>query len=390
MRVLLALILAAGLAGCSTVSNWSSSVGGWFGLSGGAAKIKPAELGEIKATVTLSRAWDVNVGAGKSYVFSPASDGQAVYAASAEGRIVKLDLATGKELWRADAKQTLSAGVGVGAGLVLVGTPKGEVLAYRTDNGQLDWTAKLSGEVLTAPVAAAGLVAARSNDGKVWLFDAADGKQRWVYARALPSLILRMPGDLLLTSRALFAGFPGGKLTALSLLNGSPVWEANVALPKGATELERISDVSGALAADDDLVCAAAYQGRTGCFDQRTGNPAWLREFSGLGGVALGDRFLFAADEHAVIQGYDKQRGSSLWKQDSLLDRGLITPLMLSHDRIAVADYQGMIHLLSLDEGAIIGRASTDGSPVVGRMLALNEGLVVQTANGGVYAFKIQ
>ncbi len=390
MRVLLALILAAGLAACSTTKDMMGSVGNWFGLSGGSANLKPAELGEIKASATLTRVWDVNVGAGKSFVFSPASDGQAAYAASAEGRIVKLDLATGKEVWRADAKQTLSAGVGLGAGLVLVGTPKGEVLAYRTDNGQLDWTAKLSGEVLSAPVAASGLVAARSNDGKVWLLNAVDGKQRWVYGRVLPSLILRVPGDLLLNNRALFAGFPGGKLTALSLLNGSPVWEANVALPKGATELERISDVSGALAADENLICAAAYQGRIGCFDQLTGNPAWQREFSGLGGVALGNRFIFAADEHAIVQGYDKLRGSSLWKQDSLLDRGLITPLVLNPGRVAVADYQGMIHLLSLEEGALIGRASTDGSPVIGRMQALSDGLLVQTVNGGVYAFKIQ
>jgi outer membrane protein assembly factor BamB len=391
MRILLALLLAAGLAGCSTTKDMLGGVGNWFGLGGGAAaRVKPAELGEIKASVTLNRAWEVNVGAGKSYVFSPATDGQAVYAASAEGRVVKIDLASGRELWRVDAKQTLSAGVGLGAGLALVGTPKGELLAYRTDNGNLEWTAKLSGEIVSTPVAAAGMVAARGNDGRVWLFNAVDGKQRWVYSRQLPALILRIPGDLLLTERALYAGHPGGRLTALALTNGAPLWEVNVALPKGATELERIADVSGALTGDGRMVCAAAYQGRIGCFDMVTGNPAWLRDFSGLGGVELGERFLFAADEHSVIQGYDKQRGASLWKQEGLRDRGVITPLVLTGNRVAVADYQGVIHLLGLEEGGLVGRASTDGSPVVGRMLALDRGLVAQTANGGVYAFKIQ
>ncbi|NTV96813.1 MAG: outer membrane protein assembly factor BamB [Thiobacillus sp.] len=390
MKVLLALLLAAGVAGCSTTKDMLGNVGGWFGMSGGgSAKVKPAELTEIKASATLARAWDVSVGAGKNYVFSPASDGQAIYAAGADGHVVKLDLATGKELWRAEAGRTLSAGVGVGAGLALVGTPKGELLAYRTDNGKLEWTANLSGEILTTPVAASGLVAARGNDGRTWLFDAADGKQRWVYGRQLPALILRIPGDLVLTSRALFVGHPGGKLTALALGNGAPLWEANVALPKGVTELERIADVSGALAADDRMICAAAYQGRFGCFDQLNGNPVWLRDFSGLGGVALGERFLFAADENAVVQGYDKLRGASLWKQEALRDRGIITPLVLGK-QVAVADYQGVVHLLSLEEGALVGRAGTDGSPVVGRMLATGSGLVVQTANGGVYAFKIQ
>lgn len=390
MRLLLALLMAAGLAGCSTTKEMMGSVGGWFGMSGSAPKVKPAELAEIKASVALVRAWDASVGAGRPYVFSPGSDGQAAYAASADGRIVKLDLATGKELWRVESKRTFSAGAGVGEGLVLVGTPKGELLAYRTDNGQPAWTAKLSGEVLTMPVAGSGLVAARSNDGKVWLLNAVDGKQRWVYSRALPALILREPGDLLLTDRALYAGHPGGKLTALSLVNGAALWEASVALPKGATELERITDVAGALAADDRMVCAGAYQGRIGCFDQLTGNPVWAREFSGLGGVALGERFIFAADEHAIVQGYDKLRGASLWKQESLRDRGLSSPLVLNGGRVAVADYQGVVHLLGLEEGALIGRASSDGSPVPGRMLALNGGLLVQTSNGGVYAFKLQ
>jgi outer membrane protein assembly factor BamB len=55
-----------------------------------------------------------------------------------------------------------------------------------------------------------------------------------------------------------------------------------------------------------------------------------------------------------------------------------------------VADYQGNVHLISQEDGALAARASSDGSPVVGQMLALKSGLIVQTANGGVYAFKIQ
>lgn len=388
MRAWLALLLAAGLAGCSTVGSVTDTVGGWFGGSG-SAKVKPADLAEIKTSVALNKAWDVNVGSGKKYIFSPASDGAAIYAAGAEGHVVKLDLDTGKEIWHAEAGQTLSTGVGVGAGLVLVGTPKGELLAYRTDNGKLEWTAKLSGELLTPPVALGDLVAARSNDGQIRLFDATDGKQRWVYSRVLPALILRIPGDLVLTERALFVGHPGGKLTALALGNGGPLWEAAVALPKGVTELERIADVSGALGVDDQLICAAAYQGRIGCFDQLNGNPLWQRDFSGMGGVAVGERFVFAADENSVVYGYDKLRGASLWKQDSLQGRGIVTPLVLKN-QVAVADYQGIVHLLTLEEGAEVGRASTDGSPVVGRPLAAGGGLVVQTAGGGVYAFKLQ
>ena len=43
---------------------------------------------------------------------------------------------------------------------------------------------------------------------------------------------------------AVFAGFPGGRLVALALANGNVGWDATVALPKGATELERVADIS--------------------------------------------------------------------------------------------------------------------------------------------------
>jgi outer membrane protein assembly factor BamB len=368
------------LGGCSTVS-------GWFGSD--SPQLKPAELTEFKATAELKRAWEINVGPGRPYAFTPGSDGLAVFAAGKEGRLVRIDPATGREVWRIETGTPLSAGVGVGEGLVLVGTPKGEVLAYRAIDGQPAWRASLSGEILTAPVAGEGAVAARSNDGKVYLLNAADGKQRWVYSRTLPALILREPGNLVLTAQAVYAGHPGGKLTALALNNGAPLWETNVALPRGANELERIADVSGALAADERAICAAAYQGRIACFDLVKGNTLWGREFSGLTGVDLDGAYLYAVDAGATLAVYDKLRGTALWKQDKLRDRHLTTPLGLG-THVATGDLQGYVHLLAAESGTFAARAATDGSPVVGQMLPLDRGLVVQTANGGVYAFKIQ
>jgi outer membrane protein assembly factor BamB len=381
-RILLALLLAVGLSACSTI-------GGWFGSSSSEPKTKPAELTEFKQTAKLTRVWESDVGAGAPYTLSPATDGEAVYVASKSGRIARLDLATGKEAWRTESGRTLSAGVGVGEGLVLVGTPKGELLAFDSRTGNAAWTATLSGEILVPPVAADGAVAARSNDGNIWLFDAKDGKQRWVYSRVLPSLILRTPSELLFNQRGLFAGNPGGTLVGIALNNGAPAWETPVAVPKGATELERISDVTGPLAADDHVVCAAAYQGRIGCFDQMNGNPVWVRAFSGLSGVELADNSLYANDEHDMVESFGMASGALQWKQDALHDRHLTTPVVVSRF-VAVADYQGYVHLLEKSSGQLAAHAPTDGSAVLGQPLALRSGMIVQTSNGTVVAFRIE
>jgi outer membrane protein assembly factor BamB len=373
--------VALSLSGCS----W---LGGWFGSDKPVAK--PAELVDFKPSAELVRTWDAHVGAGSPFAFSPDTDGQAVYAAGREGKLVKLDLASGRELWRIDAGKSLSAGVGVGDGIVVVGTAKGLLLAFKSADGAPAWSASLSAEILTPPVAGNGVVVARSNDGKVYLLDSASGKQRWSYSRNLPALTLREQGHLLLGNTAVFAGHAGGKLTALALNNGAPLWEVNAALPRGATELERIADVVGPVASDDRLICAAAFQGRIGCFDQISGNTAWTRDFSSLRGVAMDARFVYAADERGNVAAFEKVRGTNPWKQEKLRDRKLSSPIAVADRYVALGDYQGQIHLLNVEDGAFAARVPTDGSPINSVMIPLKSGFVVQTANGGIFAYHLQ
>ena len=385
-RWILAGVVLGLLGGCGSMDKMGGWVGGWFG---GAPKVKPAELGEFKPGAHLSRAWEAHAGAGAPYSFSPASDGQAIYAAGRDGRLIKVDITSGRELARAETGSPISAGVGVGDGLVVVGTNKGEVLAFRSGDLKPAWSAKLAGEILVAPAVGYGMVAVRANNGSISLFESADGKLRWSQTFSLPALTLREAGSLALNRQVLFAGQPGGKLAALSLLNGAPLWETSVGQPRGSTELERIVDITGAIAFDGRMVCAAAYQGRVACFDAREGRQIWARDLSGFNGVDMDERQLYATDEHAALYAYDKERGVNLWKQTALRDRRTSTPLAVGA-WVAVGDYQGYVHLLNRDDGALAARVATDGGAIVGTMLALDRGLVVQTANGGVYAFKIQ
>jgi outer membrane protein assembly factor BamB len=375
--------LGLGLSGCGTLDT----VGGWVGM-GGSAKIKPAELVDFKPALSLTRVWDATVGAPGVFVFAPALADGTVYAAAADGQVLSLDVATGQPRWRVTLAHKLSAGAAAGEGLVVVGTPKGQIVALRAADGAIAWTAQVSGEILARPLVQGGAVFARGSDGRVYKLDAKDGKTLWAYSRTLPSLTLREAGGLVADADAVYAGHPGGRLTALSQTNGAPLWEVNVALPRGATEMERIADVLGTPAVEGRLVCAAAYQGRVACFDRATGNPVWAREFAASRGVDLDDRSVYAVDAESVIQAFERQRGVSPWKQDKLRHRQLGTPLALG-EQVVVSDYQGYLHVLNRLDGALLARVATDGNPVRGELLALRQGFVVQTANGHISAFKL-
>jgi outer membrane protein assembly factor BamB len=70
-----------------------------------------------------------------------------------------------------------------------------------------------------------------------------------------------------------------------------------------------------------------------------------------------------------------------------LSNRGLSRPLALG-SHVAVADYQGVVHLLRREDGAFAARATTDGSAVRAEPTLFGAGLLVQTANGGLHALE--
>jgi outer membrane protein assembly factor BamB len=53
-------------------------------------------------------------------------------------------------------------------------------------------------------------------------------------------------------------------------------------------------------------------------------------------------------------------------------------------DRIVVGDGFGYLHVLSIDDGALVGRLATDGTPVEALVPAPGGGFLVQTAGGTV------
>ena len=387
-RYVAALLAAAVLGGCGGLQKLNPLT--WW--SSDASGPQPLPLTEIKPTVTLAPGWRAAIGSAGSYYFTPALADGNVYAAAADGALAAFDVRTGAQKWRVQANRGgLSAGVAAGEGTVVVATLKGEVLAFDA-NGREKWKAPVSSEVLAAPLVVDGLVLVRSNDNRIYALGVADGKRRWAYQRAAPALVLRNFAGLAVGRGMVYAGFPGGRLVALSTSNGTVRWEATVALPKGSTELERIADITGAPVVGERMTCAVAYQGRVACFDAGNGQPVWSRDVSSQTGLAADARYVFITDDRSALVGLALETGSSLWKQDRMLHRGLSAPLSIGR-AVIVGDYQGFLHALAREDGSLIGRTATDGTwiaaPPLRLTLGVTEGFLVQTRAGGLFTFAL-
>ncbi|MCC7486123.1 MAG: outer membrane protein assembly factor BamB [Burkholderiales bacterium] len=389
MRVARGLVTAAAAtvfcAGCQAVSDQYDRL-----FSGGKPAQPPAELVSFNAVTTPRIVWQGAAGESGKNTFYPAVAGNVVYAASAAGRITGFDAVKGEAVAKIEAGQAISGGVGTGAGLVFAGTPRGEVLAFEAQ-GKPAWKAQLTGEVLAPPLARDGVVVARTGDGRIYGLDAASGKRRWVYERPTQvPLTVRTHAGVIVDRGGVFAGFAGGRLIALVLANGGVAWDGVVAVPRGATELERVADITSLPAIDGQHVCAVAFQGRVACFDSARGTLIWAREMSSAAGLALDARYVYVTDERDAVIALDKAAGASIWKQDRMGGRRLSGPLAFGR-YVIVGDYQGYVHLLSRDDGSFAGRVATDGSAITAPPIALDlTSFLVQTRNGGVFAIAVQ
>ena len=355
----------------------------WFGSS----DKKPPELPAVPTTNAASIAWSANVGKSGGYLFVPGFGDRLVYAASHGGDVYALAEEGGRTVTRIETNARLAGGVGVGDNLVVVSSIKGDVLAFDAAGRSL-WKASVAGDVLAAPAVVGAKVIVRTADGRIFALNRIDGKRQWVFQRATPALTLRTNASIVSNRGTLYAGYPGGKVVAIEVEGGKPIWEATISLARGATELERVADVAGAPVLDDTRICAAVYQGRTGCVETLSGNVLWSREISSPDGVAVDGKNVYVADTGGNVFALDKTNGATLWKLEKLVRRDPGTPILVG-GKVVVGDKDGLIHVLSPENGDLIGRVPTDGSRVVS-LLKNGDGAIAQTDKGGVFAINVK
>jgi outer membrane protein assembly factor BamB len=348
----------------------------------------PAELKAITPTRTDQLAWSTQLGKTSRYDYTPILEAGAIYAANAEGELAKFDVETGRQEWRIKAEEVISGGVGAGGGLVLVGTNRGNVIAYDV-NGKQVWKSQLSSEVLSAPRYSDGMVIVRSGDNHIYGLDAVDGSRKWVYERKVPALSLRSSAGIVVDGGAIYSGFSGGKMVAIRADNGRLLWEATVATPKGVNEIERIADITSLPVVEGPIVFAVAYQGRIAAVDRVNGKVYWNRQISSYNGIDYENEKIYVSHTLGSLYSLNYETGRTFWRQGDLLNRRLTTPLAMN-DVIVVGDLEGYLHFINTEDGKFAARIKVDDEPVMSLAAGQTSSQVIAaTRGGGIYVVNV-
>lgn len=344
MRLLLAVLLVS-LAACSNNDKKDQDIG-------------PNALTSFDKEVSLTTEWRGQIGNGLGSAFArlqPALKGDVLYAASANGEIQALALDNGSVIWEQSFDDEVTAAVAVGTNNGYFATANGELVAFSLADGSELWRSNVKSEILSLPVEEQGLVAAQTIDGHLFVVDAKTGVINWSFDSNLPSLSLRGTSAPVFKDSSVIAGFANGKVVAINKEDGTLLWQERIGIPAGRSELERLVDIDGRLLVEDNLLYVAGYQGHLAAIDLSSGKMVWKREASSYHGPAsgLGNLYIVADNDH--IQAVDNRSASDVWQQVVLKGRQLSEPVIFAN-HIAVADFEGYIHLVKQLDGTVVGR----------------------------------
>jgi outer membrane protein assembly factor BamB len=352
----------------------------------------PAQLVDFPQTLPVKELWHEGVGGGKKEMvlrlgLGPALDHGTVFAASHKGELVAVSLETGRHLWEKKLKLPLSAGPAAGEGLVVVGSSKGDVVALDAETGRELWRVRVNSELLSAPAISAQVIVMRSVDGRLHGFDTHTGKELWSVEQQVPRLSLRGTATPVIAKDAAICGFDNGKIMAISLSSGDTLWDTALASPHGRTELDRLVDVDSAVRVVGDNVYAAGFQGRTAMLSLDSGQIWWAHDMSSYRGLTVDGDSIYVSQSDGIVAELRERDGSEVWQNAKLKRRGLSVPVVLSTS-IVVADYQGYVHWLDKNTGALVARKRVSKFRVSNAPVVSGDTVVVLTDGGDLAAFR--
>lgn len=377
------LALIAACAAAVSLSACSLLPASW-GI-GGPEKPKPAELKPDPKLLGVRQAWSAKVGT-VDFPLAIATSGNVAAIASGDGTVVAFDATTGREQWRGSARAEIAAGVGFDGSTAAVITRSNDLVAFV--GGKEAWREKLPALSYTPPLVAGARVFVLGGDRSVSAFDGGTGRRLWTQQRTGDPLVLRQAGVLLPVGDTLVVG-QGGRLVGMNPLNGSVRWEATIATARGINDVERLVDLVGRVSRVGDSVCARAFQAAVGCVDTARGQTVWTQKANGGDGVSGDGANVFGTEVDGRVVAWKRENGQRAWANETLLHRGVGTPLALGR-AVVVGDASGFVHLLSRIDGTLLTRVATDGSAIAAAPAAAGNNLIVVTRNGGVFAFAPQ
>lgn len=352
--------------------------------------------------------WVADVGQGNArrhrITADPVVAGGRVFTLDSRATITATSAAQGATLWAADltppGERTDSAsggGLATADGRVFVTTGFGELVAVDAASGGILWRQRLEAGATGAPTVAGGVVYVVSKDNRAWAIDAQDGKVRWQFAGTpSPSSIVGGAGPAIGDTLAIFP-FTSGEVVATFRNGGAERWRSRVMGQRPGQAYAGITSIAADPVIVGNTVYAANASGRVAALSLDSGNPVWTAREGATSPLWVeGGSVFFVSDQGELLR-LDASSGARIWgvplpyqvtdnprrQRDVHVHYGPV----LAGGRLWVASSDGLMRAFSPENGAQITAAEIPAGAAANPVVAGGT-LFVVSAAGRLHAYR--
>ncbi len=351
----------------------------------------PTPLASFEQAVELKARWSLALPSVKSksvrafFSLLPAVHGGNLFATSHTGIVIATDRTTGESVWTTTLSEGVTAGVGVGASIVLVVTESGRVVALEVADGSQRWELDLGEVVFTPPLVYRETVIVRTINGNLHGISAESGELLWDTIYEQPEFVKFGPSRPVGLNEVVVAGYASGRVIATDIKTGFETWQIYLGSERGRDVLRNEETFPvidrGQLLISDSPKAVVAY-------DLDTGNVVWESRRSAFKRIEVDFGRVYGSDLDSKIFALDREDGSVRWEQEAFLHRK-VENLVLMEGFLIVDDGAGYLHVLDVSNGDIVGRFRANESVVSDGFLADGRDLYVVFRSGRVQALTL-
>ncbi len=297
--------------------------------------------------------------------------------------ITAYDLKKKHNLWFYDAGSDLVSPVDIFGSYALLGLRDGRIVKLDVTTGKLVWEAHLTQFVATHFVLSGTSLIAYTVDQKLYSIDFQTGQTLWAYdAASSPNLLVRTGAAPQVVGNEVFIGTVEGDIRSIHIANGKENWR----LRPGKDDF-RFKDIVGEIAVGNNQLYVTRYDGLIFGLDIQTkpNGTLWEVPTSSITTSAYRDGTYYVACMNGELLAIQASNGRQLWK--TKLGES-IKSLTIGEKAIFVGGSQGRIAAVTLAGGQLLWHDDLQGA-LTKQPFVLDDEIYFSTGLHVIYSYKI-
>ncbi len=390
------------LAGVEVLLPEAVANDAWAQPGGNASK----SMGHLALGAAPHRLWEKQVARTSKrerLAASPVVAGDRLFVIDTNGTVHALSAQTGATIWTAETaakdegnrSARFGGGVSVDGERVFATNGLGDVVSFSAADGKELWRKRPAGPLRGAPSLANGNAYVVTQDNQLYAMSQETGEVTWTISASLESQGVFGVAAPASAQGTVIAGFSSGELNAYRYENGRSLWDVVLSRTSMSTSVSSLADIDADPVIDQGRVYAIGQGGRMVAMDLASGNPLWEQTIAGISTPWVAGEWIFVVTDDARLLCLARGSGKIRWisqlkkfrKEKKQKDPVSWVGPVLAGGRLVLVNSLGEIAFASPTDGSV--QSVIEGKePVTLQPVVANNMLFVLDESGRLSAYR--